>query len=310
MKINKVDFINNGYALMQLTNRNMRIFLKDKTTVFFSLLSPLIALMIYVLFLGDIQVDSVMRFIPEGIVVDAGLIKAFVDSWMIAGVMSIACITVSLCANSIMLEDKKIGILNDALSSPIKKWVITLSYFLFNLIVTITIGLFVFLVCMIFLGATGGWHLSLSDVFGALGIMVISSLSSTFITTFICSFFKSVSTLSVFNTIVGTLIGFLIGAYMPLSIMPDFVQYIAALVPGSHSAGLFRYFLMSGALEEMSASLPLEAVNGLSDFFGMKLNIFGKTVGINFMLSYIFGSIALFFTCNMLLSLRRKKKEL
>ena len=50
----KSDF----YALAGLTKRGIKIFLKDKAGVFFSLLAPLIVLMLYVIFLGDVQLDS------------------------------------------------------------------------------------------------------------------------------------------------------------------------------------------------------------------------------------------------------------
>ena len=45
----------NAYALWLLTRRNLKIFLKDKANVFFSLLAPLIVLALYVLFLGRLQ---------------------------------------------------------------------------------------------------------------------------------------------------------------------------------------------------------------------------------------------------------------
>ena len=45
--------------LGMLIKRSLNIFLKDKMSVFFSLLAPLIVLAVYVLFLADIQVDAV-----------------------------------------------------------------------------------------------------------------------------------------------------------------------------------------------------------------------------------------------------------
>ena len=50
-------FILHGNAFYRLTVRNLKLFLKDKMQVFFSLLAPLIVLFLYVAFLGDVQMD-------------------------------------------------------------------------------------------------------------------------------------------------------------------------------------------------------------------------------------------------------------
>ena len=46
--------------LLCMVSRNLKIFLKDKANIFFSLLCPLIVLALYVLFLGKIQVDNLL----------------------------------------------------------------------------------------------------------------------------------------------------------------------------------------------------------------------------------------------------------
>ena len=62
MKSFKNDFsVASGLAL-----RGIKIFLSDKMSVFFSLLAPIIILMLYVLFLGDIQYDS-LKSAMEGL---------------------------------------------------------------------------------------------------------------------------------------------------------------------------------------------------------------------------------------------------
>ena len=48
-------------ALYALTMRNLKVFLRDKANVFFSLLSPLIVLGLYVLFIGRMQSDGIAR---------------------------------------------------------------------------------------------------------------------------------------------------------------------------------------------------------------------------------------------------------
>ena len=122
--------------LGMLIKRSLNIFLKDKMSVFFSLLAPLIVLAVYVLFLADIQVDAVKSNF-ENVPIDDKLIKNFVDSWMLAGVISVACITVSFSAQNIMIADKERGVLVDILSSPIPRGLIGVAYLISNIIISL-----------------------------------------------------------------------------------------------------------------------------------------------------------------------------
>ena len=112
----KSDF----YALAGLTKRGIKIFLKDKAGVFFSLLAPLIVLMLYVIFLCDVQLDSLKAYL-SGAEVPETLAKAFVDGWMLAGVLSVACITVPFSAQSILVIYRESGNMSAMLVSPIKR---------------------------------------------------------------------------------------------------------------------------------------------------------------------------------------------
>lgn len=296
------------YTLMQLTKRNIKMFLSDKAGVFFSLLAPLIVLLLYILFLGDVQVNSVVSVVPEGIVVSKVPIKAYVDSWMIAGVLGISCISVSLGANTVMVLDKTKGVLNDLLSSPVKRWVITASYFLYNFIVTVIITMVAFIICLGYIAISGGWYLSVIDVLLTITTIIISSFSATLITVFICGFFKTEAALSGFIGILSSVIGFTIGAYMPMSIMPKGLQYISSLVPGSHSAGIFRNYLMTGALENLGKGIPQEVVVALEETFAMKINFFGTQVGTDVMYIVMIASIVLFGILNVIFAFNKKTK--
>ncbi len=296
------------YTLYQLSRRNLKIFLKDKAGVFFSLLGPLIVLLLYILFLGDVQVDSVMSYIPEGMEVSKKAVKAYVDSWMLAGVLSIACISVSFSANSVMVQDKTRGILADSLTAPVKKQIIKAGYFCYNFIVTVLIVLVVYVICLIYIAASGGWYLTAGDVFGILGVILLSSMSATLITVFICDFLKTEAQHGGFVGIISAVLGFLIGAYMPMSVMPKAAQYISCIIPGSHSAGLFKHFLMSGALENLASDLPPQLVEQLQQAFTMEVNFFGTNVGPDIMTVYLVASVVVFAALNLIFSFRKKRK--
>ncbi len=50
--------------VLAITGRNLRIFVRDPLTIFFSLLSALIVYLLYTLFLGDLQVASIIDRVP------------------------------------------------------------------------------------------------------------------------------------------------------------------------------------------------------------------------------------------------------
>ena len=77
----------------------------------------------------------------------------------------------------------------------------------------------------------------------------------------------------------------MIGAYMPLFMMPEAVQYVCGFVPGTYSCALFRYAFMGDAINEMTEYvISVDAANGqaimaqLTDSFGYNLNFFGYIV--------------------------------
>ena len=297
----------NGYALWLLTRRNLKIFLKDRANVFFSLLAPLIVLALYVLFLGRIQEDGLLAVL-EGMGIQGGgdQIAAFSDSWMLAGCMSCACITVPLCACGIMIQDKARGITQDLFISPVERWVTPAAYFCSVVAAGLAIGAIVLAVCFVWLAASGMWLLSLPDVLGCIGAFILSVISSSTLLVFVVSFFRSQGAFTALNIILGTVVGFLIGAYMPISYFPDAVQKFTYFIPGSYTAGLFRNFMMRGALEEIAQLSPAFA-EGLRSEFSLTFDFFGAEVGISAMFVVLAAVAAVFAGLNVLAAVLRKK---
>lgn len=295
------------YALSRLVRRNLKLFLKDKAAVFFSLLAPMIVLLLFLLFLGDMQVDTVAVFLDAaGVAYTDKTVHAFVDSWMFAGVMGVACITVSFGANGVMVEDKQHGLLDDYTASPVRGWVVTAAYFIFNFIVTSLICLSVLFVSFIYLAAFGRFYMNAATAFALIGLTLVSALSATVITVFIASFFQSNNAFSAFSGILSAAVGFVIGAYMPLSMYPKAIQYIVLFVPGSYSAALYRSLFMQAPLDALCGSVPAMAEEIGKDF-SMQMNFFGHTVPQGLLWGLLAASIALFVLLGILVPRGKKK---
>lgn len=265
----------NAAVVSGLVERSLKIFLKDKASVFFSLLAPLIVLGLYLLFLGDIQMDGIKAAF-EGAPIDDKLLKSFVDSWMLAGVVSVACVTVSFSVQGITVQDREKGVLNDMLASPISRGIIDISYLISNFVVTLCICLIVLAVAFVYVAITG-WALSFVDVVLLIALTIMSVLSASIISTLVGLAFRTSSQHSAFVGIISAVIGFVMGAFMPLSAFPKGVQYVTLFVPATYSAALYRNLFMRGALEKIDAALP-GAEDGLKGSFSMELNFFGKTI--------------------------------
>ena len=168
-------FILHGNAFCRLTVRNLKLFLKDKMQVFFSLLAPLIVLFLYVAFLGDVQMDGLRSAVPEGLV-DDNLLRAVVDGWMMSGILAVTCITVAISVSSVAVADNERGISCDFDSSPVSQSIVRFSYMASSYICTLAITFIMLAIGFIYL-AISGWYLDAGQVFAVIGNVFLSALS-------------------------------------------------------------------------------------------------------------------------------------
>lgn len=302
-------------AFGRLTERNLKLFFKDKMQVFFSLLAPLIVLFLYVAFLGDVQMDSLRASIPEG-VVDEDLLKGVVNGWMLSGILAVTCITVAVSVSSVTVSDNESGITADFDASPVKQNIVRFAYMAASYISTLIITVIILAIGLIYL-AIAGWYLSVGAVFAIIGNVFLSILSATLFSTVVVSFFRSTSALGGFIGIISAAIGFLMGAYIPLSVLGEGMEYVACFLPGTYSGGIFRDLFISGALDEMSAFIPEEAINSIAESYAVNVNFFGYEMpswlsAIMLFASVLFFAILLIVLSPLMAKLRRgtgKKKK-
>lgn len=123
-----------------LARRNLRIFFRDRASVFLSLLSPLILIGLYALFLGSLQVENLTVRFPHS---TDGVVEAFVDGWVFAGITMITTLTTGLAALSVFVEDASSGRFKDFLVSPIRRSSLILGYMISSFIVALVMTLVV-----------------------------------------------------------------------------------------------------------------------------------------------------------------------
>ena len=297
--------------IIALTTRNIKVFLKDKMTVFFSLLSPLLVLLLFVLFLGDLQIDSVKSTINN-----FGVVELFSDTfpkdvaynWLIAGVLGVSCITVSFSCLSVIINDREQGIENDYKASPVSYIKIYISYILGVFLSTLLIMIIVSIVGLIFLAIIGSLNMQFIDIVILYGSIILGSFNAALFAYALTSFIKTSGAHGAFTGLICAVSGFLIGAYMPISSFPKPIQYLCSIVPGSHSAGLARVSLLNNYITE-AGNKSVEVQNSLEEYFSMKINLFGNNIDKTGMFVYLISSTIIFLILNIIiLKLRNKKR--
>ena len=105
-------------AVGSIVRRNLRLFFRDRMNVFFSLLGAIILFVLYTLFLARLQIDGLGETFPDATEQE---IRAFVDSWMFAGIVMLTTITTGLGALASLVEDGESGRFRDFLVSPVRR---------------------------------------------------------------------------------------------------------------------------------------------------------------------------------------------
>ena len=304
------SLMNNLNVFLNLTKRHFLVFFKNKIRVLYTLLVPIIILLVYILFLRNLELSTVQNILYE-LEVEATpelttYINTLVDSWMLSGIIILSTITISIQTNNIIINDKENGVNRDFASSPIKNSYLIGSYFLFNFIVTMFLCLIVMLICFVYLAIMGEFFLTFIDFLIAFGVLTLSTAVSTLLTIFICSFIKHESTLASIIAVFSTVAGFVIGAYMPLSMFPDWFRNICGFVPGTYSTDLMRFAFMATPLDGLSglvSNLNLangeELINNLFNSFGYEINLFGTNINVGYQSLINVGFVVLFMILNI-----------
>ncbi|MDE6074832.1 MAG: ABC transporter permease [Clostridia bacterium] len=277
---------------LHLIKRNVKLFLKDKGMVLTSLITPLILLILFATFLGNVYRDTFRSNLPEGFEVSNKIINGLVCGQLCSSLIAVSCVTVAFCANFLMVMDKVNGARDDLLMSPVKRSTLALGYYAATVISTLVICLIATGACLIYLACTG-WFLSFADVMLVLSDVVILTLFGTVLSAIINTFLSSQGQITAVGTIVSAGYGFICGAYMPLSQFGAGVRNAVMFLPGTYGTSLVRNHMLGGVLKEMtSVGFPDEVVTGIKDSVDCNLYFFDKGVSTGVMYAVMLGAIA------------------
>ncbi len=263
-----------------LTQRNVKIFFRDKSVFLPALIAPLILLFLFIAFLGDVYRDSFISALG-GMTIEKSIVEGFAGGWLISSLIAVCAVSIAFTANIVMVQDRVSGARHDFTASPVSNSALALSYFIATAIVTSVICFAALFIGFIYIACVG-WYLSVADVFLTILDTFILVLFGTALSTLVNYFIRSQGGITAVEAIVSSAYGFLCGAYMPISSLAAGLKDVILFLPGTYGTSLMHTHLMNGAVEAAgsSLSLPAEAMKGVLDGFDCNLYFFDNAVPV------------------------------
>lgn len=291
-----------------LIKRNVKLFFKDKGMFLTALITPVILLVLYALFLGNVYRDSFLAGMPQGITVSEKAVNGLVGGQLLSSILAVSCVTVSVCSNFLMVQDKVTGAGKDLRISPVSPAVLSVSYYVATLISTLIICLAATALGLIYV-ASVGWYLSFVDVLCLILDVVLLVLFGTALSSVISFFLTTQGQISAVGTVISSGYGFVCGAYMPISNFASGLQRVISFFPGAYATSLLRTHALRGVLGEMEAQgIPVQVIDSTRDMLDCNLYFFDRSVSDGVKYAVLCGAILLFVGVYILLNARKDQK--
>ena len=282
-----------------LIKRNLLLFFKDWQSILFSLLTSIIVLVLYLLFLKGTFVSAIQRAMEQypglASMVPQKDIAMFANLLLLSGILGSAMISVPFSCITVLVKDRANKVDYDILATPMKRGQIIFAYFVSAVLSSTLLTGFILAIGLVGISLQGDTHLNGIQLVKAFAVVALGSISASAIFMIVVLFFKSVSACEAFFGILSAASGFVIGAYIPISQFSNGVQTVCNLFPASQITIMLRNILLNGLLEHINTSLQGVDqgmfVLSLKEYFTFQAKLFNGYLDMNKMLEYILGVI-------------------
>ena len=266
-----------------LTKRNLLIYFKDYQSILFSMITPIIVFVLYLLFLKDTFVSPIKNATIglEQWILDED-INMFVNGLLLTGILGTTMITVPYNCLITIIRDRENKIDYDISATPIRRNQIVLSYFTASALSAFIMAAIILTGGLCIMGAQGTLYLGGKDVAALYGITFLGAVSATSLFMIVVLFFKTSSASGAFLGILSAACGFVIGAYIPISQFSEGVQTFCNVFPGSGITILYRNSLLNPMLDKINQNIGgLDDgmfVEAMRETFVFDSHLFGQTI--------------------------------
>lgn len=268
--------------LYELTKRNIRIYLRDKGAVFFSLLSMLIVIGLMLFFLGDMYIEETVETLSVLPNRDADADKAnasiLILQWIAAGIVGINAVTVTMAVYSTMIKDRTEGRLNSIYTAPISRLTISVSYIISAWVCSVIVCAITLAISEIYIIIQGGEAYSLTAHLKLLGAIAVNSFTYAALMYLVAMLAKTEGAWSGLGTVIGTLVGFLGGIYLPIGNFSGAIATGMKCTPVIYGAKLFRSIMTADAEAAAFEGAPAEMISEYRLALGTDLEFCGREI--------------------------------
>ena len=286
-------------GILGFIKRNVLLFFKDWQSILFSLLTSIIVLVLYLLFLKGTFVSAIQSAMEQypglASMVPQKDIDMFANLFLLSGILGSAMISVPFSCITVLVKDRANKVDYDILATPMKRGQIIFAYFVSAVLSSTLLTGIILAIGLVGISLQGDTHLNGIQLVKAFAVVALGSISASAIFMIVVLFFKSVSACEAFFGILSAASGFVIGAYIPISQFSNGVQTVCNLFPASQITIMLRNILLNGLLEHINTSLAGVDqgmfVFSLKEYFSFQAKLFNGYLDMNKMLEYILGVI-------------------
>ena len=286
-------------GILGFIKRNVLLFFKDWQSILFSLLTSIIVLVLYLLFLKGTFVSAIQSAMEQypglASMVPQKDIAMFANLFLLSGILGSAMISVPFSCITVVVKDRANKVDYDILATPLKRGQIIFAYFVSAVLSSTLLTGIILAIGLVGISLQGDTHLNGIQLVKAFAVVALGSISASAIFMIVVLFFKTVSACEAFFGILSAASGFVIGAYIPISQFSNGVQTVCNLFPASQITIMLRNILLNGLLEHINISLQGVDqgmfVLSLKEYFSFQAKLFKGYLDMNKMLEYILGVI-------------------
>jgi len=248
--------------IVALWFRNIKIFARNRVQLVFTIIMPFFFLFVFSSVFKNQNIENPVNY-------------------MLAGIVITTVFQTSLTVATSTIEDIVSGFMKEVLVSPVKRIQIATGQLLSAATIATMQGIII-----LFIGYFIGLKFtSWITPFAVIGVMIVVGLVFSGLGLYIATLVKNSQTFQVVITAITMPLTFLCGAYIPLSMLPKALQYIAYLNPMTYTTAFFRTIILE------KTSLTTDQL--VAEQLAFKIGGFVITPPISMVIVIIFGLIFL-----------------
>jgi len=205
-------------TVMALWQRNLKAFVRNRTSLVFSTIFPFFFLYIFnSIFSNEFVEDPV--------------------AYMLAGIIISTVFEISLRISSSTIDDMASGFMKEVLVSPVKRITIAAGQFLSSATIATAQALIIFIIGFFIGYRVESW---LTIVYVILMMIFVGLVFAGF-GLFLATKTKNTQTFQIVSMAISMPMMFISGAYIPLSMVPNTIQIIGRFNPMTYAVAAFRW---------------------------------------------------------------------